>query len=359
MIAAAFVLASCAVTALPHAAHADATEPTADEPGSSDSPLLQRYEGSYIVFHQKLDYTDFSAPLSQLERVEGQSDHKNNAVFRPKEALELEGSLTRLVYVLPPQRSPLEVLRNYQDVIEEAGGSVLYECKGTDCGGEVRYGAATGGGKMTFTQHFFYDNDLSYKDFSNADCAITASQADLRYFTARLENGNAGSHATVQTYTLGEKTSCKALSGRTIAIVHVLEPKARDKKMVVVEAAEMESALASDGGIALYGIFLDFDSAAIKAESAPTLEEIAKLLRQSNSLAVAVIGHTDNKGAFDYNIELSSRRAAAVRDALVKDYGIDAKRLTAAGAGMMAPVATNDTEEGRAKNRRVALVKLN
>ncbi len=75
-----------------------------------------------------------------------------------------------------------------------------------------------------------------------------------------------------------------------------------------------------------------------------------------------MIGHTDNQGKFDYNIDLSNRRAAAVKKALVSPYDIDKGARPAdprPGAGMMAPVATNDTDEGRAKNRRVALVKLN
>jgi outer membrane protein OmpA-like peptidoglycan-associated protein len=76
-------------------------------------------------------------------------------------------------------------------------------------------------------------------------------------------------------------------------------------------------------------------------------------------MAVIVVGHTDNQGAFDYNIDLSSRRAQSVKAARVSKYGIDGGRLTAAGAGMMAPVASNDDETGRAKNRRVVLVKAN
>jgi len=74
---------------------------------------------------------------------------------------------------------------------------------------------------------------------------------------------------------------------------------------------------------------------------------------------VLVVGHTDNQGSYEYNLDLSAKRANAVKAALVSSHGVDAKRLTAAGAGMMAPVATNDSEEGRAKNRRVVLVKAN
>jgi outer membrane protein OmpA-like peptidoglycan-associated protein len=73
-------------------------------------------------------------------------------------------------------------------------------------------------------------------------------------------------------------------------------------------------------------------------------------------LQVIIVGHTDGKGAFDYNLSLSQRRAQAVVSALNSGHGIKSSRLTAAGAGMIAPVASNRTDEGRAKNRRVEIV---
>ncbi len=71
-----------------------------------------------------------------------------------------------------------------------------------------------------------------------------------------------------------------------------------------------------------------------------------------------IVGHTDNKGKLDYNQGLSSRRAKAVVDALAKSYGVPAGQMTAVGVGPAAPVASNDSEDGQAKNRRVELVKM-
>ena len=73
-------------------------------------------------------------------------------------------------------------------------------------------------------------------------------------------------------------------------------------------------------------------------------------------LKVKIVGHTDNKGTADYNLDLSSRRAANVVAALTGSYGVAADRLSSEGAGLTQPIASNDTEEGRAKNRRVELV---
>lgn len=355
VLAVAGLLATCSVPAL-----ADATEPVADIDGAKDNALVKRYEGSFIVSYERFSYTDFRVPLSPLKPSADPDarDKSNNRIYAPEKSVEVEGALTRLVYVLPPERSPLEVLRNYQDVVEAAKGQVLFECKKEECGGAIR-SSGGGGGDMSLMQYFFYESDVKDASYSNGACAVTSGLNDQRFFSAKIAQETGDAYVTVQTFSLIDDLYCKALNGRTIAIVHVLEPKARDKKMVVVEAAEMADSLSTTGSISLYGIFFDTDKADIKSESEPTLKEIAKLLTEAPQMSVIVVGHTDNQGAFDYNIDLSSRRANAVKAELVAKYGIAGDRLVAAGAGMMAPVASNDDEAGRAKNRRVVLVKAN
>lgn len=343
-------------------AFADATIPTADIDGAADSPLLKRYEGSFIVSYEKFAYTDFVVPLSPLKPSadEDERDEMNNRVFRPEKQAELEGTLTRIAYVLPEQRSPLEVLRNYQDVVEQAGGEVVFECKREECGGDPQKSSSGGGGEMSLMNFFVYESQLKDKYNSNGYCALTNDIDDQRYFSARIPQAAGGdAYVTVQTFSLIDDLYCKALNGRTIALVHVFEPEAREKKMVMVDAAKMAQSLTAQGSVSLYGILFDFDKADIKPESRPALDEIAKLLNADPQLGIIVVGHTDNKGTFDYNIDLSSRRAMSVKNELVSAYGISADRLTSAGAGMMAPVASNDSDEGRAKNRRVELVKRN
>ncbi len=340
---------------------ADATEPTADIEGAKDNALVKRYEGSFIVSYERFSYTDFRVPLSPLKPVADPDarDTMNNRVHAPDKVIEAEGALTRLAYVLPPERSPLEVLRNYQDVIEAAKGQVLFECKKEECGGAADRSSSGGGGDMSLMMYFFRESDIKDAGFSNGACALTAGVNDQRFFAAKIPQEDGDAYVTVQTFSLIDDLYCKAFNGRTIALVHVLEPKGRDKKMVVVEAAEMADSLTTTGSISLYGIFFDTDKADIKPESEPTLKEIAKLLTDAPQMSVIVVGHTDSQGAFDYNIDLSARRANAVKAELAAKYGIAANRLVAAGAGMMAPVASNDDEKGRAKNRRVVLVKAN
>jgi outer membrane protein OmpA-like peptidoglycan-associated protein len=129
-----------------------------------------------------------------------------------------------------------------------------------------------------------------------------------------------------------------------------------EKKMAFVNAADMKQAIHDSGKVAVYGLYFDTDKDTVKAESQPTLAEIAKLLNSDPALRLHVVGHTDNQGKPDYNLDLSRRRAASVVAALTAKYGIAATRLDAFGCGLYAPVASNEAEEGRATNRRVELV---
>ena len=125
-----------------------------------------------------------------------------------------------------------------------------------------------------------------------------------------------------------------------------------------VRAPDLAKALIDTGKVDIYGILFDTDKTELKPESRGTLEEVASLLKSDPSLKLEVGGHTDNTGAADHNMKLSLGRAAAVVDALVGTYGIDKLRLQPKGYGDTRPVAPNDTDDGRAKNRRVELRKL-
>jgi outer membrane protein OmpA-like peptidoglycan-associated protein len=133
--------------------------------------------------------------------------------------------------------------------------------------------------------------------------------------------------------------------------------EAEMKQDIVVDANSMMSDINAQGRVALYGIYFDFDKSEVKPESDPTLKEISKLLSENPKLNLYVVGHTDNTGDYKYNMKLSKDRAEAVVKVLVSKYNVDSKRLTSEGIGPLAPFTTNDTEEGKAKNRRVELIK--
>ena len=126
---------------------------------------------------------------------------------------------------------------------------------------------------------------------------------------------------------------------------------------IVASAETMSNDINTTGHVAVYGIYFDTGKSTIKPESAQAIGEIAKLLTANPALKLYVVGHTDNQGGVEGNIKLSQDRAEAVLQSLVRDHGIAAGRLRAYGCGLFSPVASNDSEEGRAKNRRVELVK--
>ncbi|MFZ5572476.1 MAG: OmpA family protein [Thermodesulfobacteriota bacterium] len=137
--------------------------------------------------------------------------------------------------------------------------------------------------------------------------------------------------------------------------VHIVARQAM-KQEVTANAENLAGSITATGKAAIYGIYFDTGKAEIKPASEPAVTEIAKLLKADPKLKIFVVGHTDNVGAFDSNLQLSRNRAAAVVAALVGKHAVAASRLTPFGAGPTAPVAANTSEEGRAKNRRVELV---
>lgn len=342
---------------LPALAIADATVPDKDIAGAKDPAWLKRYEGSFIVSYEHKAFDATAFPAAKLEGSEPtQYDSRNNAIREAKRKVGAEGEYTRLVYVAPEERSPLEVIRNYIDAIKADGGRLLYGCRDEGCGGNIG-GNDPGGNVQTLLMKLYPPKRMKDAHFSNGQCAVSRI-SEQRYVLAQVPDGSGGQRTlAVVAFTIDPGAYCDALKDRTGVLVVAVEPKAREQKMVTVSAAEMARALADAGRIALYGIYFDTNKSAVKPESRSTLEQIAALLKAQPKLRLSVVGHTDNVGGASYNKGLSQRRADAVVTALIEDFGIAPERLEASGAGMDEPVAGNDSEEGRAKNRRVELVK--
>jgi outer membrane protein OmpA-like peptidoglycan-associated protein len=330
--------------------------PAGDKAGSRDSPLVKRYEGSVIVLYNHQSFTEFSLPLSRLEPVAGKKDRQNNRYHEPKNKKTLEGALTTLVYVMPEKRSSLEVMRNYEEEILKQGGKVLFQCKAEECGGDPRRSSSGSERDMSLAMYLHPKDTIKEALASPGYCAVLGIPiSDQRYLIAELPN--AGTHVSVLTYMQNDTYApCKEFLGRAVAVVDVVEAKAREQKMVTIQAEEMAKAIGSTGRVALYGIYFDFNKAEVKPESDPTLEQIGKLMKDNASIKLLVVGHTDNAGSFGSNMDLSKRRATAVVDVLTGRHRVGKDRLSPVGVSFASPIASNKTEEGRAKNRRVELV---
>ncbi len=151
-------------------------------------------------------------------------------------------------------------------------------------------------------------------------------------------------------------TNSNAPSGMVIWL-SIVEKQAMPQD-VTITADAMAAGLSDSGQVAIYGIYFDTGESDLKPESDAALAEIAKLLKAQPALKVYIVGHTDMVGDAASNVRLSQARAQAVVNSLTTKSGVAAARLIAFGAGPYAPVATNKTDQGRAKNRRVELVEI-
>jgi outer membrane protein OmpA-like peptidoglycan-associated protein len=213
-----------------------------------------------------------------------------------KDKTSVEGRLTKIAYSIEDRSkepSGLAVARNYENAIKSVQGTVLFTDKDRFVNGKI-----VKDGKEVWVQ---------------------------------VQKGNGAIWLTV------------------------IE-KAGMAQDIVANADAFGNDIKSTGHTTVYGIYFDTGKAEVKAESQAALQEIAKLLASDPGLKLFVVGHTDSVGQLETNMKLSQARAEAVVQALTKSHGVAATRLKAQGAGPIAPVVTNRTEEGRAKNRRVELV---
>jgi outer membrane protein OmpA-like peptidoglycan-associated protein len=121
------------------------------------------------------------------------------------------------------------------------------------------------------------------------------------------------------------------------------------------EQAAMEQTLRTIRKLDIYGIHFDFDKATIRPQARQLIADIAATLRNNPTWTIEIRGHTDSLGSPDYNLALSARRADSVKQAIIRQHGINPGRISTSGAGMTEPKAQNDTLQGRAQNRRVEL----
>jgi len=301
-----------------------------DATDMSDHPLITRYAGSVIDGYEVQEFNEFILPTGPAIK-----DDKGNRV--PSEKLSLEGQITRILYRGPEGRSTLEIFRNYQAALKSAGFEVLFSCSDKECGRLFHW--------------LLYKDKKKIKTTKTSGAAFDQPQ-DIRYLSAR-KTAEDGTIIHVSLLVAIDSIWTK----NPVTLLEIIESKSMDIGMVSVNAEVMAEDIDATGHISIYGISFDTNSDSLKVQSDSTLEEIGKLLSECPSLKLLVVGHTDNQGGYDYNINLSQRRAAAVVKALTQRFGIDAMRLKPAGVGYLSPVATNDTADGQAQNRRVELVK--
>jgi len=316
-------------------AHAASTPD--DVPSSQDHPLVSRFAGSRLLGYKAVDWDSVLLPTSAA-----------TAKGKLKDTVTLEGKVTRLVYVSPPGKSPLEVYRNYEQALSTAGFKKVFACE-KSCDDLYSAWDDTSKPRDGLTWSSAHITSATGSTWA-ASSSVTRSQGRMLYGTLARK----GQTAHVLLYS---SVAAHEISGLAATFIEIVEPKPMQTGQVTVDAQALQSSLQTEGKIALYGLFFDTGKADIKPESKAQLDEMAKLLQAQPQLKVFIVGHTDNVGAFEANQSLSLARAQAVVAALSKaPYGIAASRLQAKGAANIAPLASNADEAGRSRNRRVELV---
>jgi outer membrane protein OmpA-like peptidoglycan-associated protein len=302
----------------------------ADLPGSKDPAGMKRYEGSEIIGYRVPKFDEFVLPLSAPVEISPPKFGKS---------LNVDGQLSRYTYVAGEGRTSTELLRNYRLEFQRLGLEMLFEKKAGERGW---FGP-------TFTRHSDEDGLGQILEYNEADERLlvgktrTARPSYYLVFVTSYKDG-----------IIPERLQSVIKKDRALAHLVVVTPDVMEQKMTFVNADEMKKQLQDTGKIALYGIQFDSGQDVLKPESHPTIAEITKVLNMDPSLRLHVVGHTDNEGKPDYNIDLSRRRAATIVRVLTTQ-GVAANRLDSFGCGVYAPIASNATEEGRARNRRVEL----
>lgn len=276
----------------------------------TDHPLVSPYEGSDLRRKDVKEFDEYSA-------FTGMDESGKNTT-----SLSLEGRVTKIFYTKPKDRSILEVFRNYEAAIKQAGATILYTCNQEKRECVERYAGPT---------------------LQKLSGLHAMSNLKGRYLLAQIDEGDSTAYVAI-------------VVGQTFTDVHVIEVKKMDEGMVSLDATALGKGLDARGYVIVEGIYFDTDKATLKPESGPALAELAKLLGERPDLSVWVVGHTDSSGTFAHNKALSESRAQAVVDELATNYSIARQRMEGHGVGPLAPQASNRDDSGRARNRRVVLV---
>jgi len=302
-----------------------------DADGCADHDALSRYPGSVLEWCKTENYMPYKIPTGPVTGYRHIGDW-----------VETEGRVTRNFYSLKAERTHSEVYKNFSDAIEAAGFDVIAEGLFPE-----RNVGKTAGGRSWLGLYY------------------GANPWNATGPVGKLVKGTATTGGTGSVFGKKERADdtlyvlvslAQHSADEVVVLVDVVETKKAETGLVVANAEAMGKDIDEYGRTVLDGLFFDHNKATLTAASKPALEEIVKLLGARSDKTFYVVGHTDATGTYAYNMKLSSDRAAAVRAALLKDYGVASDRLQSAGVGPLTPVFTNSSDGGREKNRRVELV---
>lgn len=248
----------------------------------------------------------------------------------------IEGRVVWSAYQLESDASTIDIMHGYEQRLGTQGFETLFACAAEFCGGfDFRFGAALLPPP---------DMLIDVADFVQLSARRASPEAYGSVLISRVLD-----QIYIQTV-----LAVPAQPSVTVSQTPAAETP-RDRVILPVEERALVDQLVRDGHVPVSGLEFASGGAALSASSTNALDLLGRILNRDSELNVVIVGHSDNQGGLDPNIELSRRRAESVVAALI-ERGVPKAQLTARGVGFLVPVTSNATAEGRAVNRRVELV---
>jgi OOP family OmpA-OmpF porin len=301
---------------------------TTDVENSKDYPMVSRFEGSVIEFYKETKWGTYKLPVNDKGAIDW---------GKPK---NLEGKVIRIQYTTSKDNNSEFVLQNYKAAFKKAGFTILISIVNEELGESGR--------PHTWKDKYYVTGDY-YNGLGNEKFGLGFQfpiwKKDHSFIAAHGKKDGKDIYAIIYTV---------VSDNFTLLTQDVIEVEAVETGMVTAE--NISKGIMSDGHVAVYDILFETGRSEIKPESSNAIKTIADYINANTGKKFFIVGHTDNTGNFPDNMLLSDNRAKAVINQLTAIHAVSPGQLVAHGIASLSPMASNSTEEGKAKNRRVEIV---
>jgi len=292
---------------------------SSDIEGGKDHALISRFDNSVIEWYQIKNFDRYymlSLKGNQLDKY------------------QIDGKITRIQYSTLPEHSVFEIYKSYENTLKDAEFDILLTLDKTNCG-------------INLTEQL-YIGEFNGLNALPAGKSIKPDYKEglFAYLSAKKKFDDKEVYIVVY------------VTERHFPLITLDVVEVQTLKKDGISVKDISRGINENGKIAIYNIYFDSGKYEIKPESKKALQNIADYLNLNKDSQYIIVGHTDNEGNFEQNIKLSQKRAESIKNILVEDYNVEEEQLLIFGVGSVAPLANNNTKEGKAKNRRVEIVKL-
>ncbi len=278
------------------------------------------------LFRQTHRVQDNYTLLTSVPEYLEQDTEEYTRGFRIKSSQQLRGKYNREIYDYDKEQSASNVYTQIKHSLQANGYQEIFSCENKLCGDVA-------GWQLYLSQ-------------------LVGEKENSQYYIAAKKTPVETKETEYVAFYISD------IDGQTRTLVDIISTPTDHRFDIVVRTDDMLRTLEKDGRVVVDGIFFDTGSSVLKPESAKALELMSQLIKTNVNAKFAIVGHADNTGDFDFNMQLSDHRADAVKNALQHQYKVSATQLSSKGVGTLSPMTSNTDSKGRLLNRRVELIKL-